>query len=85
MKHSTKEYKYGNIIRLNKMDEYDMEALAAADIFRVLEENEVPLSPRYKELIELLQVPDFAKCIFAHMTALKRTLNLEIKDYFRSS
>jgi hypothetical protein len=83
MKHSIKGYKHGNVIRLNKMDEYDMEALAASDIFRVLEENDVPLTPRYKELMDLLQVPEFARSLFAHMTVLKRVYHLEIKDYYK--
>ena len=73
----------GNIINLNKMDEFDMEAKAAGDIFRVCKENDVQLSKRYENLLKLLQVPEVARLVFIRLMELERIFYREIKEFFK--
>lgn len=73
----------GNIIHLNKLDEFDLEAKAATDILRACKENDVQLSQRYEELLKLLQVPEVARSMFARLLEVKEIFSVEIKEFFR--
>jgi hypothetical protein len=72
-----------NIIPLNKQDEFDLEAKVGAEIYRVCLENDVYLSPRYEELLKLMQVPEVARSMFARLLEVKTIFSVEIKKFFR--
>ncbi len=59
-----------------------MEAKAAADIFRVCKENNVPLSQRYERLLKQLQVKEVAGSMFIRLIEVETLFEGEIKEFF---
>ena len=74
-----------NLIVLSNPADIVLHPKIAEDIFRVCEENDVPLSQRYKDLLKLLQVPKIAYSMSARLLEVERIFKKEVNEYFENT